>query len=114
MGIGSHRAPVYLSSTCYIFLPCNIWLNRFHHMKRLIVPYSVMTLVPRLMINNYSDTKFKSDVESYIEVNVGEQLNSEEVNVSGVIPVLVECLMIVDVTPVRKLFQAFYGLDTTS
>ena len=41
--------------------------------------------MPRKMINYYSDTECKGGVESFSEVNVGE-----EVNVSDAAPVSVE------------------------
>ena len=45
-----------------------------------------MNLVPWQMNNNDSDTEYKRDVDSYSDVNVSEEVNSEEVNVSDVVP----------------------------
>ena len=55
-----------------------------HHIKWLILSDLGMTLVPRRIINNDSDTEYKNDVESDSEVNVGEEVNVSEVSpVSG-------------------------------
>ena len=48
-----------------------------------------MTVVTIWMINSDSDMECGSGVESYSELNVGEELNGKEVNVSNVVPVSV-------------------------
>ena len=81
IGSGAHRSPVDVAATCQMLRHKTFWFNLSHRIKRPTVADSGMTLVPRYMINDDSDKEWNSDVESDIEVNVGE-----EVNVSYVVP----------------------------
>ena len=67
---GAHIYPVDVASTFEILSCKPFWLNRYHHIKLLVVTNSGMIFLPRLMINDYSDTECESDVELYIEFNV--------------------------------------------
>ena len=56
MGSGSYRYLVDVAYTCKILCRRPFWINRSHHIKRLIVPYSGMNLVPRQISNDDSYT----------------------------------------------------------
>ena len=84
---GSHISPVDVASTFEILSHRPFQLNRYHNIKLLVVTNSGMNFLPKLMRNYYSDTECESDVEFYIELNVDEQVNFEEVDLSGVVPV---------------------------
>ena len=65
------------------------------------------------MRNDNSDMEYKIDVESDSEVNVGGEVNGENVNMSDVVTVSGEFSMGHSDTPWWKLFHEFNGLDTT-
>ena len=56
------------------------------------------------MRNDYPDTEYYNYADSYSEVNVGEKVNGEEVNVSDVVPVSGELSMVSTITPGWNVF----------